>query len=81
MSISELQKKATIVASGNYLTDPLPEDYWDMSLDELHEFVELNAWQPFEHREPEYVLDQIEVLADSYIRFLNAHSDFPHQYK
>ena len=36
------------IASEFYLSDTLPQDYWDMDDDDFHDFLEENAWQPFE---------------------------------
>jgi hypothetical protein len=36
-------------ASNFYLCNPLPEDYNDMTDEQLYTFLEENAWEPFEY--------------------------------
>lgn len=64
-----LHDKAIVVASGHLLIDYLPTFYTTMSDEELHAWLEENAWQPFENKTGGYIWQEIESLADTLIQF------------
>jgi hypothetical protein len=66
----ELLKACIIEASGSFLCVALPEDYEDMSDDELYQFCHDNAWQPFEYWNGEDIFEQIETTANSFRLFI-----------
>jgi uncharacterized small protein (DUF1192 family) len=68
--MTELQKRAFVSASGSYLTEYLPDNWWDMEKEYADEFVELHAWSTFEYWSANEILEQIQNLADEMLRFL-----------
>jgi hypothetical protein len=66
---SLLHHRATILASGHYLTDRLPEDSKDWDEDRYMQFIEDHKWEPFEYWRAEDVEEEIDSLACTLVRF------------
>lgn len=62
-------------ASGHFLTEHLPDNYMEMSEEELRQYCVDHAWEPMEDWEPECVLEQIETLAASVEKLLKENQD------
>jgi hypothetical protein len=60
-----IKKRYYINASGQYLTDYLPQNFDKWTKRKLINFLNKNAWEPLEDYPPEYVWDQIEASAYS----------------
>jgi len=71
--MTEELKLFMINASGNYLTELLPEDFNMWSEERLHKFIQENLWQPLEgyYDFPEQVYTFIENSAYSTMKFVN----------
>ena len=52
------------MASGNYLTEYLPEDWHTWNSKKADKFVKENAWEPFEYYNAEEIWQQISQMAD-----------------
>lgn len=50
-------------ASGFYLSDHCPDEYFTWDDEEQNEWIKDNNWQPFEYWEPKDVCEQIASLA------------------
>ena len=50
-------------ASGHYFTEHLPDDWHTWEQEELDQWCEVHAWQPFEHDDIEWVFEQVDNLA------------------
>lgn len=57
------KEQALIRASAHYLTEPIPEDFFDWNEQKQNTFLTLNAWQPFEEYPPEDIYQCIDDLA------------------
>jgi hypothetical protein len=57
-------------ASGHFLSEHLPDDYQELSEEELHQFISDNAWEPLENTEPSHIMDCIDVLALDFQKLL-----------
>jgi hypothetical protein len=57
------KEQALIRASAHYLTDPIPEEFFDWNELKQDVFLEDNAWQPFEEFPPELLYQFIDELA------------------
>lgn len=62
------KENALILASTYYLCDALPETFVDFDADELEQFLEANAWQPFECFVAADIWELISDLADEFVR-------------
>lgn len=69
----EIQTQAYITASGHFLTNPLPNDWEDMSEDDLNSFISDNLWEHFENCDPHYVFEHIDTLARDFLNFNKKH--------
>ena len=65
-------RELIVEASGEYLTDFLPNDYHKLSHTELMEFVADNLCAMYEATDPEAVWEFIESSAYSMERFLRS---------
>ena len=68
-------KSDIIWASGQFLTEPLPDDYDQWSNGDFDEFILTHLWEPFEDYDASFIWEQIEHLALSvrnYIEDSNA---------
>ena len=61
------RKEAIIWASGQYLTEELPNDYDKWNDKKLEKFVYDKAWFVFEDYDGEQVMEFIAGLADSFL--------------
>ena len=68
MKISK--KDITIHVSGNFMCDNYPEDYDELSEEDLFAFIRAHAWEQFEYMEPKYVWDLIDSAAFALAQFL-----------
>ena len=50
-------------ASGQFLTEHLPDDYDQWSNEKLDDFIDDHKWEPFEDYDPSFIWEQIEHLA------------------
>ena len=58
-------KSDIIWASGQFLTESLPDNYDQWSDEELDDFIDNHIWEPFENLDPSFIWDQILNLAKS----------------
>ena len=75
MTASEYLKSDFIFASKTFLCKELPNDYDQWDDKKLGEFIEVNAWQPFENDDPSDIWDHIDALAEdvrNYIKEQNS---------
>ena len=56
-------KSDIIWASGQFLTENLPDDYDQWSNEKLDDFIDDHKWEPFEDYDPSFIWEQIEHLA------------------
>ena len=56
-------KSDIIWASGQFLTEPLPDDYDQWSNGDFDEFILTHLWEPFENYDLSFIWEQIECLA------------------
>ena len=56
-------KSAIIWSSGQFLTEPFPDDYDQWSNEQLDDFIDDHKWEPFEDYDPSFIWEQIEHLA------------------
>ena len=56
-------KSDIIWASGQFLTEPFPDDYEQWSNEKLDDFIDDHKWEPFEGYDPSFIWEQIEHLA------------------
>lgn len=66
------RKKATILAARFYLCAELPTNYDKLPSKKLDDFIEANAWQPFEYHEASTLWKYIDDLANEFIRISNS---------
>lgn len=64
--------RATIIASGNYLTQNLPDNFNDLSNDDINLFIEENVWEPLENFSPDWVYEQIAICGELMVQFLKS---------
>lgn len=55
--------QALIRASAHYLTDPIPEEFFDWDQKKQNLFLEDYAWEPFEACDGEELYQHIDSLA------------------
>lgn len=60
-----------ILASSNFLTDKIPEDYFDMTEEDQNQFLEDHTWQPFEYWDVKDVWDEINSAARGIYDYVN----------
>lgn len=66
------KKELMIHASGEFLTDELPDNFRDLTELELLEYIETHVWEAFEDTNPNDVLDLISSSADGLEYFLES---------
>ena len=64
-------KSDIIWASGQFLTEPFPDDYEQWSNEKLDHFIDDHIWEPFEDLEPSFIWDQILNLAKSMREYID----------
>ena len=52
-----------IWASGQFLTEPFPDNYEQWSNEKLDDFIDDHKWEPFETYNSSFIWEQIEHLA------------------
>ena len=57
------KEQALIRASAHYLTEPIPEDFFDWAESKQNIYIAVHAWQPFEEFCPEDIYQMIDDLA------------------
>ena len=55
-------KSDIIWASGQFLTQGLPDDYDQWDNGKFDEFIDDHKWEPFEDYDPSFIWEQIEHL-------------------
>ena len=68
-------KSDIIWASGQFLTEPLPDDYDQWSNEKLDDFIDDHKWEPFEDYDPSFIWEQIEHLALSVRNYIEDSND------
>ena len=66
------------MASGNYLTQYLPEDWHTLYSKKADTFVKENAWEPFEYYDAEEIWQQISEMADLMENCIERYSGVDH---
>mgnify|MGYP003127316151 FL=1 len=56
-------KSDIIWASGQFLTEPFPDDYDQWDNGKFDEFILTHLWEPFEDYDSSFIWEQIEHLA------------------
>lgn len=69
MTHDEIYTAAMIMASGQYLTEHLPDNFMDMKDDDFETFVDNHKWEGVENVPADEVASQISQAADVMIRF------------
>ena len=64
-----------IWASGQFLTEPLPDDYDQWSNGDFDEFILTHLWEPFEDYDASFIWEQIEHLALSVRNYIEESND------
>ena len=64
-----------IWASGQFLTEPLPDDYDQWSNGDFDEFILTHLWEPFEDYDSSFIWEQIEHLALSVRNYIEESND------
>lgn len=64
-------KKIVILSSGYYLTEALPDDFFEMSEEDQDQFMEDNCWQPFEYWDVKEVYAVIDSASYATKTFVN----------
>ena len=64
-------KSDIIWASGQFLTEPFPDNYEQWSNEKLDDFIDDNKWEPFENYAPSFIWEQIEHLAYSVRNYID----------
>ena len=63
-------KSEIIWASGQFLTEPFPDNYEQWSNEKLDDFIDDHKWEPFEDYDPSFIWEQIEHLAYSVRKYI-----------
>ena len=63
-------KSDIIWASGQFLTEPFPDDYDQWSNEKLDDFIDDHKWEPFENYDPSFIWEQIKHLAYSVRKYI-----------
>jgi len=66
------------MASGNYLTEYLPEDWHTWNSKKANTFVTENAWEPLEYWDAEDIWQQISQMADLMENCIERYSGVDH---
>ena len=64
-----------IWASGQFLTEPLPDDYDQWSNGDFDEFILTHLWEPFEDYDASFIWEQIEHIALSVRNYIEDSND------
>ena len=60
------RKDSIVLASQFFLTKELPQNWEELSTEEVDNFLIDYAWEHFEHCDADYIWENIEVLAVSF---------------
>lgn len=55
-------KSDIIWASGQFLTEPFPDDYEQWSNEKLDDFIDDHKWEPFEDYDPSSSGNRLKIL-------------------
>lgn len=58
-------------SSKAFLTDPLPDNWYDLTEDEQDDFLIDHAWQPIENETPADIFSLIENHANTIFELIN----------
>ena len=64
-------KSDIIWASGQFLTQGLPDDYDQLTNEELDDFIQDHIWEPLETYDSSFIWEQIEHLALSIRNYID----------
>ena len=64
-------KSDIIWASGQFLTEPFPDNYDQWSDEKLDDFIDDHKWEPFENYDPSFIWEQIQHLAYSVRKYID----------
>ena len=64
-------KSDILWASGQFLTEPFPDNYEQWSNEKLDDFIDDYKWEPFEDYDPSFIWEQIEHLAYSVRNYID----------
>ena len=70
-------KSDIIWASGQFLTEPFPDNYDQWNNEKLDDFIDDHKWEPFEDYDPSFIWEQIEHLALSVRNYIDHQSVSP----
>ena len=66
----EMERRAITNASNFFLTESLPENWYEMDESDIDQFIMDHAWEPFECWEADAVFEIIENAAETTLSFL-----------
>lgn len=67
--------------SGNFLTKCIPNNWYELSLEEQNNFLKAHVWQPLENLDVSFLWESIENSATATQRFIeNLKGDFPNSH-
>lgn len=58
------------LSSKAFLTDELPDNWEDLSEEDLYEFIDTHTWSPFEGRGASFIMEWIDDHAESIADFM-----------
>jgi len=71
MKLTDKQKSdITVVMSGHFLCESIPDNWEEIDDDEFFEFVSENAWEPFEYWEGKDLFSEIDSAASQMIGWI-----------
>ena len=71
----ERSKSDIMWASGQFLTEPFPDDYDQWDNGKLDDFIQDHIWEPFEDYDASFIWEQIEHLALSVRNYMEDSND------
>jgi hypothetical protein len=63
------------LASGSFLCDVIPDDFYEYSDDKQNAWLEANAWEPFEYWEGQRIWKVIDAHASAIQSFIEQQFD------
>ena len=78
--MTDYEKRAFILASGQVLTEHLPENYEDIDwsnedYEDIDEWVVKHAWEPYQYWDAKQLWEQIDSVAYTLKAFHNSEVD------
>jgi len=67
-----MRSRAIQNASGHFLTEHFPENWYDLEEEELDNFIDDHVWEPLEGWGASSVFELIENAADATISFIKS---------